>query len=186
LSDRSRRVWDKICRVEKDPNRVKKIEMLFDRYGEGMRTTSFLHALVNSHYNPSQACRKVHVPYRTFTKWVENDFQFARMVDEIETHKKNHGEAALWELVDQREPKAVLFFNRTRNRDRGYSEKIEVEHSGTVKSHTILELDEKLLDRLSVAARKEILQVAEEVQEEQEQIEMGNGKQLLIPNKEEK
>jgi hypothetical protein len=188
LEERYKRVWDKICKLDKDPNRIRRIEMLFDREGEGARKYLFLYALVNSHFNPSQACKKVGVPYCEFNKWIEDDFEFARMVEEVHLHKKNLGEEALMELVEQREPKAVLYFNRTINRDRGYSEKVQLEHSGTVRNEHVLELDEKLLDMLSIETRKELLQATEQLQregdwEKREVVDMENG-HLLIPYKE--
>ena len=74
------------------------------------------------------------------------------MIEEIEWHKCNFFEEALVDLVAMRNPGAVMFVNRTKNADRGYSEKIQVEHSGAIA--TSVSVDEL---ELPMETRKELL-----------------------------
>jgi hypothetical protein len=174
LDGKYKKVWDEICRVEKLPNGLQKVEALFDEHGEGCRKYLFLYALVNSHYNPSEACRRINVSYRTFKGWIRDDFEFANAISEIEEHKDNFFESVLVELTDQRNPKAALFAARTRLRHRGYNDKVLVEHSGTVKVEQTIELGDKLLGMLSKNTKREILQAVEQLQLEDQTKELNS------------
>ncbi len=146
LSESAQATWDKINEFEDEENGLTRIEALLRERGKPMRQHLFLYALVASNFNPSEACRKVNIPYMVFRKWCESDPDFADLVEEIHVHKGNFFEAALVGLVGQGDSAATIFANKTFNKDRGYGEKLEVHHTDT--NHVIIEdLDLPLEDR---------------------------------------
>jgi len=151
LSPPSRAIWDQLQFWNESEGAYEKIESILSGQAKEMRQELFVHAMVTSNFNLSAACRMVGVSRLMLDGW-KKDLAFRQMIEEIQWHKKNFFEHALMDLVDQRNPGAVMFVNRTINADRGYAEKLAVEHSGQV--NTGFSLDE--LD-LPLHTRKEIL-----------------------------
>ena len=89
---------------------------------------------------------------------------FAKLIDELKWQQKNYYEQALVDLVAKGDAYAITFVNRTVNRDRGYGDKIEVEHSGTIQHNHTIDLS-KL--NLSLSCRKEILAAVKAQESEQ-------------------
>jgi hypothetical protein len=149
--------------------------MLFERSGEGVRKQLFLHALVNSYFNPTQACKKVNIPYSRFKKWLEEDFDFSQLLLQIQEHKGNLYEEKLTKVaVEDEDVSALIHINKTFNRNRGYGEKLEIEHTGVIRNELTISLDEALLDRLSRPARRELLTVIDQLQLDQKETVNGN------------
>src|SRR5690606_3058387 len=93
----------------------------------------FLHALFVSRFNASQACRKLGISKKEFDRWKEEDLIFGKCVMDMEFHKGNFFESALMRLVEKGNPQATMMVNRTFNRDRGYNDVQEVQHSGKIE-----------------------------------------------------
>ena len=83
------------------------------------------------------------------------------MILEIHISKKDFYEQCLVDLVQMRNLGAILFVNRTINRDRGYNDKIEVEHSGTVV-HTGFTIDELDMPPDMLRGLLQVVRTAEE------------------------
>lgn len=132
LSPRNQKLFKKITRIVKEPNGIRRVNKIFANRGENIRKEMFLYALANTYFDPSRAMRKVGLPKKMLDKWIEEDPQFASMVDEISYHKGNFFESKLVQLVDEGDPNVTMFANRTFNKDRGYADKVQVEHSGKV------------------------------------------------------
>ena len=77
----------------------------------------------------SVACRQVGIHRDTHYKWMKEDENYKHFVEEAEFEVKDFGEHSLFKLIKEGNPAAVIFFNKTKNRDRGYIEKREIEHS---------------------------------------------------------
>jgi hypothetical protein len=147
-------LWEKIEQARRLGS-VRDAELLLREGGLRARQQLFLFVLTTSHFNPSAAMRETATSSKEYRRWIADDPTFAEMVNEIQYHKKNFFESKLVELVEDKEPAAVLFANRTLNRDRGYSDKQEIEHSGTV--HHQMDLIDISKLNLSLACRQEIL-----------------------------
>jgi hypothetical protein len=132
LSPEVRDVWARITMLEKEPNGIVKIEQILSDHGVGVRQQLFLHALMSSAYSPSWACAKVNIDKSTFRDWKDKDPRFAEMVNDVEWHKKNFFEECLVDLVASHDTAAVLFANKTVNRDRGFGQHVQHEVSGQV------------------------------------------------------
>ncbi len=137
-----------------------------------LRQEIFIHALITYGFNLSEACRIACVPRATVEQWRKDDYEFLQLIEEIEWHKCNFFEQALVDLVAIGNPGAVLFCNRTRNADRGYTEKLQLEHTGNVS----VGVDVDQLN-LPIETRKQILAALRE-QKEQKVIDV-TPKQLV-------
>lgn len=134
-------VWSRMVAWEEEPNGIVKIEQILSDHGVAVRQQLFLHALMSSSYSPSWACAKVNIDHTTYELWIDKDPNFAQMVKDIEWHKKNFFEECLTDLVAARDTTAVIFANKTINRDRGFGQHVNVEVSGTVM-HGVLDMAE--------------------------------------------
>ncbi len=134
---------------------VQGIEAALANTGKRGRQYLFLNALVATNFNPSAACRMVNITKRTFDLWLNEDPEFADLLAHMKWHKANLFESKLIELVKAGDTSAVLFANKTMNKDRGYGEKVEVEHTHTHRVGIQLEDLEPFLD---LEAKKAILE----------------------------
>ncbi len=130
--------WDLLDECDSNTeDGYRQIRMLTAQWGARVAKHLYIYAITTSHFNPSEALRKVGLTRAQVMRWVEEDPSFAQLAEELHWHKKNFFEGALIKRVAAGDTTAILFANKTQNRDRGYSEKLQVEHSGTVEhKHT--------------------------------------------------
>jgi hypothetical protein len=174
LPGRLRVLWKKIMRMEKEKNGVQRIDAMLESRGKYARMHLFLYALTARSFNVSKACKAVHISYQEFRRWVTHEAGFAEMMDEIHYHKQNFFEEALIKLVRKGDTHAVIFANKTINKDRGYADKstVDVNVQGNITqtiNHNLVNLEEldlpiETLRQIRDAIRKkeEIRRIAEE------------------------
>ena len=75
------------------------------------------------------AINQVGIARQTHYNWINECPEYKQAVDEAELILKDFGENSLFKLMKEGNPAAVIFFNKTKNKDRGYVEKQEIEHS---------------------------------------------------------
>lgn len=138
-------LWNEINACEKLRNGMLRVRALINGQGTKTKQHLFLYAFVDSHFSAAEACRRLAIPRRILNDWTYNDPDFAHLMDEIHECKKDYFEGALVRKVKEGDIGAILFVNRTLNRDRGYGDKLQVEHSGKITTETrqvsVLELD---------------------------------------------
>lgn len=78
----------------------------------------------------SPSCRAADVGRSTFYEWLEASPKFKAAVEDCKTSVKDFGESALFQLINKGNPAATIFFNKCKNKDRGYVERQEIEHTG--------------------------------------------------------
>lgn len=167
LSKETREIWDRI-QFWKDSESVNdKIDELLSDKPTRVRQEIFIHALLHYSFSLSEACRIAGISRGTLSGWRRDDLGFVQLLEEIEWHKRNYFEAALVDLVTAGNPHAIMFVNRTKNADRGYNERMTVEHSGEITlGFSIDELN------LPLETRKEILHAIRQRKELDKQREM--------------
>lgn len=147
-------VWDRINRLSKCKTARERIDAIMANQGKQARQHLFIHAWIQHNFSISRAMRTCGLSRALFELW-KRDPEFLKLVNEIEFHKKNFFEDQLIGLVRNGDTSATIFVNKTYNRDRGYGEKVQVEHTGTIQhSHALVSLED--LD-LPLETRKEIL-----------------------------
>jgi hypothetical protein len=179
LSPKMRIVWDKLMKFH-NQGAIQKVEVLLDGKGESVRQAMFIHALVHSNFNASRACSFVNITKQRLLKWQMDD-EFAQLLEEIDWHKKNFMEGSLMDLVAAGDKQAIMFVNKTLNRDRGFGNKIEVEHKGAIghtHQHNVMDFT-PVLDRLPVKYKMKVLEVMQEVNKETKEA-AENGGQLKL------
>lgn len=174
LSPKLRKVWDKINAADSTGAGTERVERILADAGKRARQHLFLYAWTACGFNPTEACRVLCMDRQTFEGWYKNDPEFHQLFDEMNKVKKDFFEAPLIKLVGDHDVSAVLFANRTFNADRGYGNKVQVEHSGNV-SHTHKVVPVKDLN-LDLDLRKALLKAIRERNEAVERLEYnGNG-----------
>ena len=154
LSPHLRGLWEKIHECETLENGVERVEALLSNHGIRAKQHLFLYALTQSMFNVSQSLRRLCIPRKTYEGWVANDPDFAELIDEIHWYKENFFEQAFIGRVAAGDTAAVIHAVKTKCRSRGYNDKVEVVHSGSITNeHTvnIAELD------LPLEVRREVL-----------------------------
>ena len=159
LSPEAQKVWEEI---QGGKSSSKQIDQILTGKTKQLRQELFIHALVCSSFDLSTACRRVGISRSLLEYWRVNDMEFRAMIDEIQWHKKNFFEKSLVQLVEVGHPGATMFVNRTINADRGYSEKMQVEHSGTVHHSVGFDIDDLDLD---IETRRKILEAVRKKKE---------------------
>lgn len=146
-------------------NGEKRRKDLLEMAGKRARQHLFLYAFCTADYNIGEACRIVNISRNTFDSWCRREEGFRRLMGEINEAKKDFFESKLVQAAKAGDVKAIIFGNKTLNKDRGYSEKLTVEHQGTIlhnHNHTMINLDELYLP---VDVRKRILEAVKNKEE---------------------
>jgi len=155
LSKELRLVWNKINKLDKKKKGLEEIEAILDRKGKRVRQQLFLHAWITGNFSVSEALRKVNISRNTLERWKREDAGFAGLVKQIPWYRKNFFEDHLTKLVAGGDGSAIIFVNRTYNKDRGYNEKVEVDMNLTGEiDQNVMSVD---MMKLPLQARKEIL-----------------------------
>jgi len=149
-----RELWDDINECEDLENGIERIHALLKGKGKRARQHLFIYALTQSTFNVSGALRKVGLSRKVFEQWVATDPLFSELMDEIHWHKKNFMEQAFIGRIAAGDTHAIIHAVKTQCRDRGYNEKIEIEHSGTVTTEHTVNITELPLD---IDTRKKVL-----------------------------
>jgi hypothetical protein len=147
LPDDLRELWTKIHRVQNEPNGIVAMEAMLESKGVYARMHLFIYALSVRNFNVSKACKAVNIPIGTYRFWLNNEPKFAELIDEMKTHKKSFFEDCLIKLAKKGDSPAIIFGNRTLNRDMGYADKKELEITGSINhSHSMVAIEDLDLD----------------------------------------
>jgi len=76
------------------------------------------------------SCKQVGIERVTHYRWLKENPEYAKGINESELDLKDFAEGALLQLLHEKNPMIVWNVNKTRNKDRGYMEKQEIEHTG--------------------------------------------------------
>ena len=83
------------------------------------------------------ACQMVGIHRSTFTNWYNSDETFREAVDETRELAVDFVESKLYNLIDNGDTAATIFYLKTKGRHRGYIEKIETETTHKVEQFVI-------------------------------------------------
>ncbi len=155
LSRDLRITWRKINKLDAKEKGLEEIEAILDRKGKIVRQQLFIYAWISGNFSISEALRKVNISRTTLERWKKSDTDFADLVKQIPWYRKNFFEDHLCKKVASGDTSAIIFVNRTYNRDRGYNERVEVDMNLSG------ELDQNIMNvdvmKLPLNTRKEIL-----------------------------
>lgn len=75
----------------------------------------------------ANACEVVGISRGTFYKWYKEDEDFKEQVDEINEATLDFVESKLLENIKKGEVTSIIFYLKTKGRNRGYQEKAEID-----------------------------------------------------------
>jgi len=169
LPPKLRRWWKKIQQWElTDTDGTNfKARNLIMKMTKQQRQHLFIHALVNSSFNVSNALKSAHLTYDMYRRWVERDKDFIKMLNEIHVHKRNFVSGSLFRLIGNGSEAATIFAARNLLKDEGFADTKNVEVSGRI-DHAHYNMVE-ILKHVSPEAKKEFLRAIRK--QEQGQLE---------------
>lgn len=91
-----------------------------------------LEALEEHHGIVTNACKAVNVGRSTFYKWANEDKEFKKEVDLIQEAAIDFVESKLFQQIEEGIPTSTIFYLKTKAKHRGYVERQEVAHSGSI------------------------------------------------------
>ena len=102
-----------------------------------VKQKAFLIAYKENNFNISKACLEVGIDRKSHYNWIEKNLQYSTKFKEIEEEISDKYEQLLLEQSEAGNVQATIFYLKTKGRKRGYSEKVEVEHSGKISGITL-------------------------------------------------
>nr|DAY26079.1 MAG TPA: Terminase small subunit [Caudoviricetes sp.] len=86
----------------------------------------FLKAFAQSRGIIAPACRAISMTRQIYYKWLEDDPSFAEAVEAIRQEQIDTVESALLNKIEDGDTTAVIFYLKTKGKERGYSERTEL------------------------------------------------------------
>lgn len=108
------------------------------------------------------ACEKAGISRQTYYRWYREDPEFKARADDISELQIDVAEASLLKKIQKGDTAAIIFYLKTKGKDRGYSERREVVVPGGI------DINQKDFDvsKLSEEERKVLLKIAEKQDKE--------------------
>ena len=97
-----------------------------------LKKQRFVEEFFNKAGNISELCKAVGIHRSTYYEWMNKDERFNAKINAEREGLIDFAESKLIKLIDEKNVTAIIFFLKTRAKDRGYVEKVETEHSGGV------------------------------------------------------
>lgn len=86
----------------------------------------FLKAFEQSRGIIAPACRAISMTRQIYYKWLEDDPSFAEAVEAIRQEQIDTVESVLLNKIEDGDTTAVIFYLKTKGKERGYSERTEL------------------------------------------------------------
>lgn len=77
----------------------------------------------------STACKQTKITRQTYYNWINSDDEFKEQVNDIQEAQKDYVESKLIENIEKNDTTAIIFYLKTKAKDRGYTNKEEIEVS---------------------------------------------------------
>jgi hypothetical protein len=162
-------VWRKLS--SDDPVVREDGQYSLQKAGRRKQQHLFINAWVAMNFNQDRACQATGTRMATFHLWRRQDKEFKKLMDFVREARGDFYENALIEKVAQGDTTAVIFANRTYNKDRGYDSKVTVEVGGSVEQrHTIT------VKELSTEAKRQLL---EEIRRKKELAQLEDNSKVI-------
>ena len=111
-----------------------------------IKKESILQALEQSLGVVTVACKKADIPRSTFYKWVNEDYEFAEQVKDIENIALDFAESQLHKQISDNSTAATIFYLKTKGKKRGYIERQEITGAEGMPTNFQIEIIDKTED----------------------------------------
>ena len=95
-----------------------------------LKKQRFVEEFFNKAGNISELCKAVGIHRSTYYEWMNKDEKFNAKINAEREGLIDFAESKLIKLIDEKNVTAIIFFLKTRAKDRGYVEKVEQVISG--------------------------------------------------------
>ncbi|WP_156809702.1 hypothetical protein [Riemerella columbina] len=112
----------------------------------------------------NSACINAGLSRETYYRWYREDKDFRKRADDITETQIDVAEASLLKKIKNGDTTSIIFYLKTRGKERGYVEKriVEADVNTTIKN------PEQALKKLTAKERASLLKLAEELDQENE------------------
>lgn len=104
------------------------------------KMNDFLKVYEKKGLNISSACKAVKISRWTYYEWRKNNSEFDSACLETEEGFKDWATSTLVAKMQEGDNTAIIFYHKTKMKDRGFIERHEIENSGTIKTEGSLSL----------------------------------------------
>jgi hypothetical protein len=112
-----------------------------------IKKESILKALEKSLGIVTVACKNANIPRSTFYKWLNEDEEFAKQVQDIENIALDFAESHLHKQIrDHNSTAATIFYLKTKGKHRGYIERQEITGADGMPNNFQIEIIDKTED----------------------------------------
>jgi len=98
----------------------------------------FLEVFERKAGNVREACAAIRLPRSTYYFFRREDPAFAEAVDEVLEGLKDFAESKLMQNIAKGKEASIFFFLKCRAKERGYIERVDVNHSGKLSLEDVL------------------------------------------------
>ena len=91
-----------------------------------IKKESILKALEQSLGVVNMACKKANIPRSTFYKWMKEDEEFVKDVEDMANIALDFAESQLYKQIADNSTAATIFYLKTKGKKRGYIERQEI------------------------------------------------------------
>lgn len=91
------------------------------------RQKQMIDALKNNMCNVSHACKAIKINRNTHYQWIHKSDSYKKAVEEVENALIDFAESALLKNIKDGNVTAQIFFLKTKGKERGYTERQEIE-----------------------------------------------------------
>ena len=114
----------------------------------------FIKALYQTNGIVAAACVAAHVGRSTYYRWMQSDVDFGRKVHDVMETQKDYVESKLLANINAGDTTAIIYYLKTKARDRGWNERVNPEKTAAAQPEPLLPpVERKEMKRL-VAAKK--------------------------------
>lgn len=99
-----------------------------------VQKVAMIEALTKSLGIVTTACKQVNISRETHYRWMQEDTTYKTAVEDISDIALDFAESKLHGLIDKGDTSANIFYLKTKGKKRGYIEKSEIEHSGSIQN----------------------------------------------------
>lgn len=113
---------------------------------------TFLKALENGMGIITNALEACNIPRAKYLLWYENDEEFSKLVSQVLEKQIDFVESKLLEKINNGDTQAILFYLKTKGKDRGYTEKPQIDDNRNVVININALLPKKKKDIIDIEA----------------------------------
>lgn len=179
MSRETREKYEQLVFWEDHPDGAEKTRGLLRDMTERERRLMFIQCVAANGFVYARAMRLMGINGEVVKNWCK-DRGFRQMTNELQQLKKDFFEQALVDLATARDTTAVVFANKTLNRDRGYGEKIALDVKGQIDHvHSIVPL--AALEQLPTETLDAVLKAVQEHKRKQMEARAAGPSALALP-----